>query len=115
MKGEYLTVQGVPLKLPPLNFIRIRCHVNWPAIYRSVRGYTGILYLDNFRGGGFSGTPCISLTSSKYGYSTEQFLHGVCTARAAEPVWRDGGVAGETEEGGALRGTRLVDGGALVE
>ena len=73
------------------------------------------MYLENSRGGGFSGTHCITLTSSKYGYNTGQFLHGVCTVRAAEPVWRDGGVAGEAEEGGALGGTRLVDGGALVE
>ena len=56
----------------------------------------------------------ISFTSSKNGYSTGLFLHGVCAVRAAESVWRDGGVAGEAEEGRALGGTHLVDGSALV-
>ena len=54
----HYTLQGVPLKLPPLNFLSTRSHVNWPKIPLSARGHTGILYLDKFRGGNFSGTPC---------------------------------------------------------
>ena len=55
----YCNIQGVLLKLPFSIFLSTRSHVNLPNISLSARGYTGILYIEFFLGGGdFSGTPC---------------------------------------------------------
>ena len=59
-------ITGCSAKVAPPKFLSTRSHVNWPKISLSARGYTGILYLEKFRGGDFSGTPCRSVYCLKY-------------------------------------------------
>ena len=56
----------------------------------------------------------MSFSQGAVQHSTELILHGVCAVETAESVWSDGGVAGEAQEGGALGGTHLVNGSAVV-
>ena len=56
----------------------------------------------------------MSFSQGAVQHSTGLFLHGVCAVETAESVWSDRGVAGEAQEGGALGGTHLVNGSAVV-
>ena len=56
----------------------------------------------------------MSFSQGAVQHSTGLFLHGVCAVETAESVWSDRGVAGEAQEGGALRGTHLVNGSDVV-